>query len=131
MKLSEMRAWLDQRNIQLTKSLGQNFLHDQHQLQRIVAAGEVAPTDKIFEIGPGLGPLTELLLARAGEVLAIEMDARLVAVLKERFSSTLALTPTLSPRERENEATAHANPNAAVSAQRGNEKTLSLGRGLG
>jgi 16S rRNA (adenine1518-N6/adenine1519-N6)-dimethyltransferase len=131
MKLSEMRAWLEQRNIQLTKSLGQNFLHDQHQLQRIVAAGEIAPTDKILEIGPGLGPLTELLLARAGEVLAIEMDARLVAVLKERFSSTLALTPTLSPRERENEATAHANPNAAVSAQRGNEKHPLLGERAG
>jgi 16S rRNA (adenine1518-N6/adenine1519-N6)-dimethyltransferase len=104
MKLSEMRAWLDQRNIQLTKSLGQNFLHDQHQLQRIVAAGEIAPTDKILEIGPGLGPLTELLLAQAGEVLAIEMDARLVEVLQERFSSQLGnapLTPSLSPPDGE------------------------------
>ena len=90
MKLSEMREWLDKRDIQLTKSLGQNFLHDAHQLQRIADAGEITKADKIFEIGPGLGPLTELLLARAGEVLAIEMDARLVAVLKERFGSTLA-----------------------------------------
>lgn len=85
MKLSEMREWLDQRDIQLTKSLGQNFLHDVHQLQRIADAGEITKADKILEIGPGLGPLTELLLARAGEVLAIEMDARLVAVLRERF----------------------------------------------
>lgn len=85
MKLSEMREWLDRRNIQLTKSLGQNFLHDAHQLQRIAAAGEVTKADKVLEIGPGLGPLTELLLAHAGEVLAIEMDARLVEVLKERF----------------------------------------------
>jgi 16S rRNA (adenine1518-N6/adenine1519-N6)-dimethyltransferase len=100
MKLSEMREWLDKRDIQLTKSLGQNFLHDAHQLQRIADAGEVTKADKVLEIGPGLGPLTELLLARAGEVLAIEMDARLVAVLKERFGSTLALTPTLSPVER-------------------------------
>lgn len=86
-----MRAWLDQRNIQLTKSLGQNFLHDQHQLQRIVAAGEITTADKVLEIGPGLGPLTELLLAQAGEVLAIEMDARLVEVLKERFGSEFRL----------------------------------------
>jgi len=85
MKLTEMREWLDQRNIQLTKSLGQNFLHDAHQLQRITDAGEVTAVDKILEIGPGLGPLTELLLARAGEVLAIEMDMRLLAVLRERF----------------------------------------------
>lgn len=85
MKLSDMREWLDKRDIQLTKSLGQNFLHDTHQLQRIADAGELTKADKVLEIGPGLGPLTELLLARAGEVLAIEMDARLVEVLRERF----------------------------------------------
>ncbi len=85
MKLTDMRALLNQRDIQLTKSLGQNFLHDQHQLQRIVDAGEVTKLDKVLEIGPGLGPLTELLLERVGEVLAIEMDVRLVAVLRERF----------------------------------------------
>lgn len=87
MKLSEMREWLAKRDIQLTKSLGQNFLHDAHQLQRIADAGEVTKVDKVLEIGPGLGPLTELLLERAGEVLAVEMDARLVAVLRERFDS--------------------------------------------
>jgi len=86
MKLSEMRELLDQREIQLTRSLGQNFLHDAHHLERIVAAAELSPADKVLEIGPGLGPLTELLLARAGEVLAIEKDARLVEVLRERFT---------------------------------------------
>ncbi len=87
MKLSEMRELLTKRNIQLTKSLGQNFLHDANQLERIVTAGEVTETDKILEIGPGLGPLTELLLAQAGEVLAIEMDGRLVEFLTERFGT--------------------------------------------
>ena len=85
MKLNEMRELLAKRDIQLTKSLGQNFLHDAHQLERIVAAGEVTRADKILEIGPGLGPLTELLVAKAGEVLAIEMDHRLVEFLAERF----------------------------------------------
>jgi 16S rRNA (adenine1518-N6/adenine1519-N6)-dimethyltransferase len=85
MKLSEMRALLGERNIQLTKSLGQNFLHDAHQLERIVAAAELQPTDKVLEIGPGLGPLTELLLPRVKELLAIEKDARLVAVLRQRW----------------------------------------------
>jgi len=85
MKLSDMRALLDKRNIQLTRSLGQNFLHDANQLKRIADAGEVTKADRVLEIGPGLGPLTELLLDRAGEVLAIEMDLRLVTVLKERF----------------------------------------------
>jgi len=85
MKLTEMRELLDRRDIQLTRSLGQNFLHDSHQLERIVAAAELAATDKVLEIGPGLGPLTALLLAKAGQVLAIEKDARLFEVLEERF----------------------------------------------
>jgi 16S rRNA (adenine1518-N6/adenine1519-N6)-dimethyltransferase len=86
MKLTEMRDLLTKRDIQLTKSLGQNFLHDAHQLERIVAAAEVTKADKVLEIGPGLGPLTALLLERTGEVLAIEKDGRLVEVLRERFS---------------------------------------------
>jgi protein-L-isoaspartate O-methyltransferase len=81
-----MRDVLDRRGIQLTKSLGQNFLHDQNQLRRIVEAAELTKDDKVLEIGPGLGPLTELLLEKAGEVLAIEMDGRLVEFLQERFS---------------------------------------------
>jgi 16S rRNA (adenine1518-N6/adenine1519-N6)-dimethyltransferase len=92
MTLTEMRGWLAKRDIQLTKSLGQNFLHDAHQLQKIVAAAQLAPTDKILEVGPGLGPLTELLLAQAGQVLAIEMDNRLVEVLDERFLDPASAT---------------------------------------
>ncbi len=92
MKLSEMRQHLESRNIQLTKSLGQNFLHDANQLERIVKAGQLSPKDKVLEIGPGLGPLTELLLARAGQVLAIEKDSRLVAVLAERCAGEPKLT---------------------------------------
>jgi len=85
MKLSEMRDILTARGIQLTKSLGQNFLHDANQLRRIVEAAELSKEDKVLEIGPGLGPLTELLLEKSGEVLAIEKDARLVEFLRERF----------------------------------------------
>jgi 16S rRNA (adenine1518-N6/adenine1519-N6)-dimethyltransferase len=82
-----MRQLLAARDIRLTKSLGQNFLHDANQLRRIVAAADLTKADKVLEIGPGLGPLTELLIEQAGEVLAIEKDARLVEVLKKRFSS--------------------------------------------
>src|SRR6185436_1335219 len=85
MKLSEMRELLAREGIQLTKSLGQNFLHDGNQLRRIVEAADLSKADKVLEIGPGLGPLTALLLEKAGEVLAIEKDGRLVEVLKTRF----------------------------------------------
>lgn len=93
MKLSEMRELLAARGLQLTKSLGQNFLHDGNQLRRIVEAAELSKTDKVLEIGPGLGPLTGLLLENAGEVLAIEKDTRLVEFLQETFKP---LAPSLS-----------------------------------
>ena len=86
MTLTEMRSLLAKRDIQLTRSLGQNFLHDGNQLRRIVDAAELTPADKVLEVGPGLGPLTELLVEKAGEVLAVEMDQRLVEFLCERFN---------------------------------------------
>ncbi len=92
MTLTEMRELLAKRDIQLTKSLGQNFLHDGNQLRRIVTAAALSPADRILEIGPGLGPLTELLVAAAGAVLAIEKDGRLVEFLRERFAATPRLT---------------------------------------
>jgi len=95
MKLSEMKEILVGRDIQLTKSLGQNFLHDGNQLRRIIAAAELVPSDKVLEIGPGLGPLTELLVQQAAEVLAIEKDARLLTVLKERFPPAPLGAPAL------------------------------------
>ena len=85
MKLSEMKQILAEGGIQLTRSLGQNFLHDGNQLRRIVEAAELTRNDKVLEIGPGLGPLTELLVAHAGEVLAVEKDARLAQFLQARF----------------------------------------------
>jgi 16S rRNA (adenine1518-N6/adenine1519-N6)-dimethyltransferase len=87
-----MREVLAKRDLQLTKSLGQNFLHDGNQLRRIVGAANLQPTDQVLEIGPGLGPLTGMLLAEAAAVLAIEMDRRLVEFLKERFAGTTNLT---------------------------------------
>ena len=88
MKLSEIRELLSREGIQLTKSLGQNFLHDANQLRRIAGAAELTKRDKVLEIGPGLGPLTERLLAEAGEVLAIEKDARLVRWMTKRLEAT-------------------------------------------
>ena len=90
MKLTEMRQVLAERQIQLSRSLGQTFLHDGNQLRRIVRAADLKKSDKVLEIGPGLGPLTEHLLAEVDEVFAIEKDARLVEVLRKRFETELA-----------------------------------------
>jgi len=82
MNLSEMRAYLKERDIWLTKSLGQNFLHDGNQIERILRLAEAAPGDRVLEIGPGLGALTFALIElplTAG--LIIEKDARLFEAL--------------------------------------------------
>jgi 16S rRNA (adenine1518-N6/adenine1519-N6)-dimethyltransferase len=86
MKLSEMRDLLAGRGIQLTKSLGQNFLHDSNQLDRIIALADIQSGDQVLEIGPGLGPLTEHLLGAGAKVFAIEKDRRLFELLEEFFS---------------------------------------------
>jgi 16S rRNA (adenine1518-N6/adenine1519-N6)-dimethyltransferase len=91
MKLSDIRDILSERDLQLTKSLGQNFLHDQNQVRRIVAAAEVTPDDKILEIGPGLGPLTEVLLEQGAQVLAIEKDERLFDFMRQKFAGNARL----------------------------------------
>lgn len=69
--------------IHTKKSLGQNFLVDANILDRIVAAATLAPADGVLEIGPGIGALTEKLAQAAGTVVALEIDQRLVPVLKE------------------------------------------------
>jgi len=93
MKLSEMKQTLAERDLRLTKSLGQSFLHDGNQLRRIVAAAQLTRSDRVLEVGPGLGPLTEILLAHAGEIFAIEKDRRLFEFLEQRlaFAPNLAL----------------------------------------
>ena len=74
MTLTEIKQILRERNIRLTRSLGQNFLHDQNQIKRIADAAEIQPGEKVLEIGPGLGPLTRELLARKAQVKALEID---------------------------------------------------------
>lgn len=68
------------------KSLGQNFLIDSSHLDRIVAAADLAPTDVVLEIGPGVGTLTRRLAAQAGQVIAVELDDRLIDLLRADFA---------------------------------------------
>jgi 16S rRNA (adenine1518-N6/adenine1519-N6)-dimethyltransferase len=85
MNLSEIQGWLSERGIRLTKSLGQNFLHDGNQLRRIIRAAELRTGDPVLEIGPGLGALTGHLLEAGARVLAIEKDRRLAECLRARL----------------------------------------------
>lgn len=64
------------------KSLGQNFLHDPNMLEKIVALAQVKPDDRVLEVGPGTGLLTERLAKAAREVIAVELDDRLQPVLE-------------------------------------------------
>jgi 16S rRNA (adenine1518-N6/adenine1519-N6)-dimethyltransferase len=85
MKLSEITTTLREIRVSPVKSLGQNFLHDHNLVRWIVDQAEIRPEDFVFEIGPGLGALTELTLARGAQVLAIEKDKRLADYLGNKF----------------------------------------------
>ncbi|GGG87399.1 ribosomal RNA small subunit methyltransferase A [Paenibacillus radicis (ex Gao et al. 2016)] len=65
------------------KSLGQNFLIDQNILHKIVAAAGLDKTKGALEIGPGIGALTQHLAAEAAKVTAVEIDARLIPILRD------------------------------------------------
>lgn len=72
-------------NISANKSLGQNFLINDEVVENIVNASNINENDLVIEIGPGLGTLTEYLLQKAGKVLAIELDERMLKILNDRF----------------------------------------------
>jgi 16S rRNA (adenine1518-N6/adenine1519-N6)-dimethyltransferase len=63
------------------KSLGQHWLDDYETLLSIVDAADIAPTDTVLEIGPGPGALTKILVDEAAEVVAVEFDSMLAALL--------------------------------------------------
>jgi 16S rRNA (adenine1518-N6/adenine1519-N6)-dimethyltransferase len=78
-----LRQLLRQHGLHPKKGLGQHFLADPVHLDRIVAAAELTSDDVVLEIGPGVGTLTERLAARAGHVIAVELDEQLLPVLQE------------------------------------------------
>src|SRR5271169_6224140 len=85
MKLSTITASLAQLGMQPTRSLGQNFLHDQNLADWIVAQLALKPGEAWVELGPGLGALTEFALARSTNGLVVENDGRMAGFLQERF----------------------------------------------
>ena len=72
--------------ISANKSLGQNFLINDEVVTKIVERAEISEEDLVIEIGPGLGTLTKELLEKAGKVIAIELDKRMIEILTDRFN---------------------------------------------
>lgn len=69
------------------KALGQNFLTDRNVLARIVRLVDIAPHDRVLEVGPGRGALTSLLAEKGAQVLAVELDRELVPLLRHEFAA--------------------------------------------
>lgn len=83
--LDETKYLMNKYKIKANKNLGQNFLVDREALEDIVKGAQVTSEDLVIEIGPGLGTLTKLLLEKAKKVICIELDKKMVKVLKDRF----------------------------------------------
>ena len=83
----QLRSVMETAGIQFKKALGQNFLIDGNRVRQIVDAAGVVPGDIALEIGPGVGTLTEELLLRGIQVIAVEIDRTLIPVLHELFAA--------------------------------------------
>lgn len=80
---SVTKAVLERHGFTFKKSFGQNFLTDTNILQKIVDTAEIDKNVNVIEIGPGIGALTEFLAENAAEVMAFEIDDRLVPILAD------------------------------------------------
>ena len=80
---SVTRAVLERHGFTFKKSFGQNFLTDTNILQKIVDTAEIDENVNVIEIGPGIGALTEFLAENAAEVMAFEIDERLIPILAD------------------------------------------------
>lgn len=83
----DARSLLRRHGIRPRKRLGQHFLVDQHALQAVTQAAELDAADRVLEIGAGLGSLTVVLAKRASQVVAVELDPRLLPALLEVLGS--------------------------------------------
>jgi 16S rRNA (adenine1518-N6/adenine1519-N6)-dimethyltransferase len=91
MKPGDLQRLLQQYDIDPVHARGQNFLLDDQALDRMVEAAGVQAGERVLEIGPGPGVLTEKLLAAGARVTAVEIDGRLQKLLAERFDESLNL----------------------------------------
>jgi len=85
-KKSELDRLIRAFDFRFSKAYGQNFLIDKNTLEKIVSSAEISPDDHVVEIGPGAGALTILLAQAAKRVTAVEIDNRIIPLLREATS---------------------------------------------
>ena len=83
---SRVAELLERHGLRADKGFGQNFLVDEAALRAIVDAAELAPGDRVLEVGPGLGVLSHALAERGAHVTSVELDRRLLPVLAETLA---------------------------------------------
>ncbi|MBI2845755.1 MAG: ribosomal RNA small subunit methyltransferase A [Chloroflexi bacterium] len=83
--LSPVRI-LKEHGLRPKKGLGQNFLVNPGLLDTILATGELSPSDTVLEVGAGVGTLTQGLASAAGKVIAVELDAKLIPILRQNLA---------------------------------------------
>src|SRR5882762_4118464 len=81
----QIQALLAQFGLSPRHRFGQNFMIDQNLLRIVAEAGSPSAGDVVIEVGPGTGTLTEEILSRGAQVLAVEIDRDLAGLLRERF----------------------------------------------
>ncbi len=86
--MSRLKDLLRHHELRVNKRMGQHFLVDRGILKSIIAAADVTREDTVIEIGPGTGSLTSELQCSAGEVIAVELDRRMVALLHDSFDAS-------------------------------------------
>ena len=89
--ISEIRALLEQRGLHPKYRLGQNFLHDQNQLRKLIHAAALQPGDRVVEVGPGTGTLSEALVDVGCQLTACELDADMAQIVSDRLGDRITL----------------------------------------
>lgn len=111
------RAILERHGFTFKKSFGQNFLTDTNILQKIVDTAEIDKGVNVIEIGPGIGALTEFLAENAAEVMAFEIDDRLIPILAgtlARFDNVQVVNQDILKADLQTQIQAFKNPDLPI-----------------
>lgn len=114
---SVTRAVLERHEFTFKKSFGQNFLTDTNILQKIVDTAEIDKNVNVIEIGPGIGALTEFLAENAAEVMAFEIDDRLIPILADtlrHFDNAKVINEDILKSDLQSRIKEFANPDLPI-----------------